>query len=100
MNTQAPHYLIFSIDTESDAPEWKDHRHTNLTFKNCESIGLVDRFAQDFGVRPTFLVTHALAGQKLFIDKIEPFLKKGIGEIGVHFHPGDTPPFIDSGIRD
>ena len=100
MNTQAPRYLIFSIDTESDAPEWKDHGHTNLTFKNCESIGLVDRFAQDFGVRPTFLVTHALAGQKLFIDKIEPFLKKGIGEIGAHFHPGDTPPFIDSGIRD
>jgi len=100
MHTTSPHYLLFSIDTESDAPEWKDHRHTNLTFKNCEAIPLLHRFAADYGVRPTFLVTHAVAGQKALIDNIESFQKKGICEVGAHFHPGDTPPFIDSGSRD
>ena len=95
MNAASPRYLIFSVDAESDAPEWKDHYHSNLRFNNCAGISLLRQITDEYGIRPTFLVTHAMADQTAFIDTVEPMLKDNRCEVGAHFHPGDTPPFVN-----
>jgi uncharacterized protein (TIRG00374 family) len=100
METRAPHYLLFSIDAESDAPDWKGHDHEQLTFRNCEGLPHLSKFAADFGVRPTFLVSHAMAGQRALLENIGPLLKQNLCEVGSHFHPGDTPPFTDISGKD
>jgi uncharacterized membrane protein YbhN (UPF0104 family) len=102
MNEAPPRYLLFSIDTESDASDWKSCNHVNLTFKNCESLPVLIDIVKEFGVRPTFLITHAMAMQDRVVSLIEPMLKNGLCEVGAHFHPGDTPPFekSDGVIRD
>ena len=98
----APHYLLFSIDTESDAPDWKGYNPGNLTFKNCEGLSVLMDIVKEYGVRPTFFITHAMASRQQVVSLIEPMLKNGLCEAGAHFHPGDTPPFekSDGAIRD
>jgi uncharacterized protein (TIRG00374 family) len=102
MNEAAPRYLLFSIDTESDAPDWEGCNPENLTFKNCEGLPVLMDIVKEYGVRPTFLITHAMASQQQVVSFIEPMLKNDLCEVGAHFHPGDTPPFekSDGAIRD
>jgi hypothetical protein len=51
---------------------------------------------KEYGVRPTFLITHAMASWPQVVSFIEQMLKNGLCEVGAHFHPGDTPPFEKS----
>jgi uncharacterized protein (TIRG00374 family) len=102
MNEAAPRYLLFSIDTESDAPDWEGCNPENLTFKNCEGLPVLMDIVKEYGVRPTFFITHAMASQQQVVSFIEPMLKNDLCEVGAHFHPGDTPPYekSDGAIRD
>lgn len=102
MNEGVARYLLFSIDTESDALHWKGCSPDNLTFKSCEGLPVLMDIVGGFGVRPTFLITHAMASQRQVVSCIEPMLKNNLCEVGAHFHPGDTPPYerSDGIIRD
>ncbi|MFC1639657.1 hypothetical protein ACFL3B_02720, partial [Gemmatimonadota bacterium] len=46
-----------------------------------------------YGVRPTYLVTYPVATTQSSVELLKAFLKDGKCEIGAHCHPWNTPPF-------
>jgi uncharacterized membrane protein YbhN (UPF0104 family) len=88
-----PRYLIFSIDTEPDDPTWKGPGPGAVTHENLRALPALCGRMRELGVKPTFLCSHSVARHDQFPDSVEPLLREGLGEIGAHLHPGDTPPF-------
>jgi hypothetical protein len=96
MQEKPPRYILFSIDTEPDAPQWRGYDYRNLTFENIEGIQALLARVEEYGIRPTFLVTCSMALQARLRSVLEPLVAWSRCEIGAHFHPGDTPPFANS----
>lgn len=85
-------YLLFSVDTEPDSPDWKGYAPDSLTYRNFAGLRGLAEMAAGYGVKPTFFVTYSSAGREELQAALGT-LQQGTYEIGAHLHPGDTPPF-------
>jgi len=83
-------YLVVTIDTEIDSPEWKPEFPYSL--KNIKAIPKLQDLFKKHGVRPTYLITYPVATNKESIDVLASARLEG-AEIGAHLHPWTTPPF-------
>ena len=82
--------VIITIDTEED--QWDQYCNYNTTVYNIERIGAVQEVFERHGAIPTYLVSYAVATNKLAVRLLRTFLEKGSCEIGSHCHPWNTPP--------
>jgi len=84
-------YLIVTIDTEED--NWGDYRPTGCTLENIKRLPSLQGLFDAYDVKPTYLVTSAVATNAKAVSILKGILKEGKCEIGSHCHPWNTPPF-------
>lgn len=85
-------YLLFSIDTEPDDPLWRGLHRGAWTHENLRGLPRLAALCRRMGVKPTFYVSHSTALHPGAAEALLPLLRDGHAEVGMHLHPGDTPP--------
>jgi hypothetical protein len=83
--------LVITIDTEED--NWAHYCRTDNTLENIERIPFLQDVFNEYGVRPTYLITYPVATIERSVKLFDSILKEGRCEIGAHCHPWNTPPF-------
>ena len=83
--------LIVTIDTEED--NWGRYSATDNPVENIEKIVPLQKMFDEYGVRPTYLVTYPVATNPRSVAILKRILEEGKCEIGTHCHPWNTPPF-------
>jgi len=83
--------FIVTVDTEADN-EWE--RQTEPTYENIRVLPAFQELCDDYGVRPTYLVTYDVAADRDSSAVLRELLQDGKCEIGVHMHGWTTPPFL------
>ena len=84
--------FIITIDTEGDN-QW-DHGR-NLTVENIKYVPRFQTLCEEFGIKPTYLVTSEVCQDKIARDLFTGYIQNGSAEIGAHLHSWSTPPFLD-----
>ncbi len=87
-----PKPLFFSIDVESDDPDWKGSAE-GQKHENLQGLPALGEALHELGIKPTFLVTGGLAASGAFAAALEKSRFPQGYEIGTHFHAGEMPPF-------
>jgi hypothetical protein len=82
--------FIITIDTEGDniwsCPE-------RVTTENSRYLPRFQSLAEAHGFTVTYLVNYEMACDPVFQRFGRDVIKRGVGEIGLHVHPWDSPPF-------
>ena len=90
--------FIITIDTEGDN-QW-DHGR-DLTVENIKFVPRFHALCEDYGIKPTYLVTSEICNDAYARDLFTGYISDGRAELGAHLHSWSTPPFIDSeGFRE
>jgi peptidoglycan/xylan/chitin deacetylase (PgdA/CDA1 family) len=84
-----PSFLI-TIDTEGDNL-WSKPR--TATTKNASYLPRFQELCEKYGLKPTYLTNYEMANSRAFQQLGKDIVKRGIGEIGMHLHAWDMPPF-------
>lgn len=85
--------FILTIDTEGDN-QW-DHGR-DLTVENIKFIPRFQAICDDYGIKPTYLVTSEVCQDAYARDLFTWYVSDRRAEVGAHLHAWSTPPFIDS----
>lgn len=91
-------YLMITIDTEED--NWGDYRIEGQSFENIKRIPYLQEMFEEFGVKPTYLITYPVATDEACISILKKILDDGKCEIGTHCHPWNTWPFEEEKNRE
>jgi hypothetical protein len=85
----APHFLI-TIDVEGDNV-WARPRQAETG--NAAYMPRFQALCEQYGLRPTYLTNHEMAMSPIYRDFARDVVQRNVGEIGMHLHAWDTPPF-------
>ena len=86
--------LIVTIDTEED--NWGQYDLNNYTTENIGKIDLLQELFDRYDVKPTYLITYAVATDNSSIKRLRRIMEDGRCEIATHCHPWATPPFEET----
>ena len=81
--------LLVTVDTEAD-DLWGHPRQP--TTRNIREVPRLQDLLERHGVRPTYLVSHAVASDRAAAGILAGLLRDGRCEIGAHLHAWATPP--------
>jgi hypothetical protein len=84
--------VLVGIDTEAD-DQWSAEGRAAQSVSNAERLPGVQALFDDYGVRPTYLVTHEMATRPESASILRELASGGRCEIGTHLHPWSSPPF-------
>jgi peptidoglycan/xylan/chitin deacetylase (PgdA/CDA1 family) len=84
--------ILVGIDTEAD-DQWSARGREQVTVKNAERLPALQALFDEFGVRPTYVVTHEMATREQSASVLKSLAAGGRCEIGTHLHPWSSPPF-------
>jgi len=82
--------FVVTIDTEADN-EWECQAEP--TYENIQALPAFQELCDEYGVRPTYLLTYDVAGDKDSLSVLRRLSEDGNCEIGAHTHGWRTPPF-------
>ena len=85
--------LIVTIDTEEDL--WGAYTVPNPPVENIKELPKLQAIFNEYGVRPTYLVTYPVATDPDSLAILQSFATDGRCEIGAHLHPWNTPPISE-----
>lgn len=85
--------LVITIDTEED--NWGRFSPAEYTLKNIGKVPALQRLFDEFGAKPTYLITYPVATDQKAISILKQIMMDGRCEIGSHCHPWNTPPFVE-----
>jgi hypothetical protein len=85
--------LIITIDVEED--NWGIYR-TGLTIENVREINRLQVLFDRYGIKPTYLLSYAVASCDWAVNILAKILAEGKCEIGAHLHPWNTPPMKET----
>ena len=91
MSAAGPAVLI-GVDTEAD-DQWSRSGRDRLEVKNAARLPALQALCDEYGVRPTYLVTHEMASRPESASILGALARSGRCEIGAHLHPWSSPPF-------
>jgi hypothetical protein len=91
MSAKPPAVLI-GVDTEAD-DQWSRAGRDRNEVKNAERLPALQALCDEFGARPTYLVTHEMATRPDSAPILQGLARTGRCEIGAHLHPWSSPPF-------
>jgi hypothetical protein len=80
-----------TVDVEADMPRWEIEEP--LTFRNIEALPAFQRLCSRHGMRPTYLVEHAITEDRRATRILRGLQQTGECEIGAHLHPWSSPPY-------
>lgn len=83
--------LIITIDTEED--RWGSYERLGNACENVRKIPILQQIFDNYGVKPTYLVTFPVAHDRNARSILKEILANDSCEIGTHCHPWNTPPF-------
>lgn len=87
-------YFLITIDTEGDNLwEWKQGQ--KITTRNTLYLNRFQTLCNRFKFKPVWLSNWEMLQDKLFIDFAKKVEEERTGEIGMHLHAWNTPPFFD-----
>jgi hypothetical protein len=81
------------IDTEEEFDWHAPFSRANTAVQAMRHIGRVQRLAERFGLRPTYVVDYPVATQAVGYEQLREWASHGRCVIGAHLHPWVTPPF-------
>jgi peptidoglycan/xylan/chitin deacetylase (PgdA/CDA1 family) len=84
--------VLVGIDTEAD-DQWTAEGRQRLSVRNAERLPALQALFEEFGVRPTYVVTYEMATRPESRDVLRALHAGGRCEIGTHLHPWTSPPF-------
>jgi hypothetical protein len=82
-----------SVDTEEEFDWTAPFQRTGHTTGSARALPDFQARMEAAGVRPLYLVAHALAVDEAAADILSGFRAAGKSTIGAHLHPWTTPPF-------
>jgi hypothetical protein len=80
-----------TVDTEPDNV-WGNFRSSGL--ENIHALERFHDFMAEWGVPPTYLLTHSVASDSSAVARLQRFARKGPLEVGAHLHAWETPPYL------
>ena len=84
--------ILVGVDTEAD-DQWSRGGRDRLTVRNAERLPALQALCEEYGVRPTYVVTHEMATRAESRGILRDLARSGRCEIGAHLHPWSSPPF-------
>jgi len=84
--------VLMGVDTEAD-DQWSRAGRDRQEVKNAERLPALQALCDEYGVRPTYLVTHEMASRPESAPILQGLARTGRCEIGAHLHPWSSPPF-------
>jgi hypothetical protein len=84
--------LVVTIDVEEEGLFRGRYDSANLAVENVPELARLDPIFQEWGIRPTLLVTYPVARHQACSDLLLKLKEKWHGEIGAHLHHWNTPP--------
>ena len=84
--------VMVGIDTEAD-DQWSQEGRDRMDVRNAERLPALQALCDEYGVRPTYLVTHEMATRPESVSILTGLARSGRCEIGAHLHPWSSPPF-------
>lgn len=91
--------ILVGIDTEAD-DQWSAAGRERNAVANAARLPAVQALFEEFGVRPTYVVTWEMATRPESRDVLRALREGGRCEIGTHLHPWSSPPFRPEDLRD
>lgn len=82
--------FIVTVDAEGD-DAWSRPARTET--RNAAFLPRFQRLCERHGLRASWLAEHAMALDPVFREFGRDLLARGAGEIGMHLHAWETPPF-------
>ena len=86
-------YGLYTIDVEPDNV-WANAASTGI--ENLKSLPLIQSLCNEYGVRPTYLVTYSLITSPPAMKILEHLLASGGCEMAAHSHCWEIPPMAAS----
>ena len=87
-----PPAILVGIDTEAD-DQWSARGRQEMGVRNAERLPALQALFDEFGVRPTYVVTWEMATRPESAPVLRDLARSGRCEIGTHLHPWSSPPF-------
>lgn len=94
-----PGSVLVGIDTEAD-DQWSAAGREKNEVRNAERLPAVQALFDEFGVRPTYVVTWEMATRAESSAVLRELFRSGRCELGTHLHPWSSPPFRPEDLRD
>jgi len=91
MSARPPAVLV-GIDTEAD-DQWSARGRQEMGVRNAARLPALQALFEEFGVRPTYVVTWEMATRPESAAVLRALARTGACEIGAHLHPWSSPPF-------
>jgi peptidoglycan/xylan/chitin deacetylase (PgdA/CDA1 family) len=91
MSAKPPAVLV-GIDTEAD-DQWSARGRKEMGVRNAARLPALQALFEEFGVRPTYVVTWEMATRPESAAVLRALARAGGCEIGTHLHPWSSPPF-------
>lgn len=85
-----PAFLV-TVDAECDNA-WA--RSKDVTTVNAEYLPRFQALCEFYGIKPTYFANFEMASSPVFQEFGRDILKRGTGEIGMHLHAWNSPPFV------
>lgn len=85
--------FIVTVDTEEEFDWGKPLTRDEHDLKHVAELATFQRFCEEQGVIPSYLVDWPIATSKLAAEILSPAIKAGKADIGVQLHPWVNPPF-------
>jgi hypothetical protein len=85
--------LCMVIDTEEEFDWNRPFSRGNTRVDAMRHIARAQHLAEQFALRPTYVVDHPVATQPLGYEQLRDWAASGRCVVGAHLHPWVTPPF-------
>ena len=86
--------VLLGVDTEADN-QWEAASLESLTVRNIAELPRLQKLCDEYGVRPTYLLTQEAAVDSESKAILKELAATGRAEIGTHHHPWTTPPRVN-----
>lgn len=83
--------FIITVDTEGDNL-WE--KPIEITTRNAAFLPRFQRLCERFRFKPVYLVNHEMAQSEAFVEFGRDVVARGTGEIGMHLHAWNSPPYV------
>jgi hypothetical protein len=90
-----PPAFLVTVDAEGD-DMW---RRRGATTENARFAPRFQALCERYGLRPTWLTDYEMCECPEFVAFGRDLLERGTGEIGMHLHAWNSPPFVDIDLR-
>lgn len=86
--------FVITVDVEGDDVwTWRPE----VTTQNALFLPRFQKLCEKYGLRATYLVNYEMIEDRNCQAFVRDVVRRGVGEIGCHIHPWNSPPFDERG---